>query len=211
MSIKVFYFDGYGRAEAIRLMLTYLEAPFEDIRLSGEEFAKLKAEGKFEFGQLPAVEWEGQMYTQSASILRALGANNGLYTNDPKTMWKIDSTIDALNDVISAYYNAAFNPNEDAKKAGLEKFYAETFPKFCERLENRIKNNSSQKHIVGDNWTIADFAVCGVAFSKWENDHNPERGTEKSIVEKYPVLNAYFDNAREQSKDYLASRKPSPW
>jgi hypothetical protein len=50
MSIKLWYFDGYGRAEAIRMMLTYLEAPFEDIRLSFEEFGKLKAEGKFEFG-----------------------------------------------------------------------------------------------------------------------------------------------------------------
>jgi glutathione S-transferase len=63
MSIKLWYFDGYGRAEAIRMMLTYLEAPFEDIRLSFEEFGKLKAEGKFEFGQLPAAEWEGKQYS----------------------------------------------------------------------------------------------------------------------------------------------------
>jgi glutathione S-transferase len=63
MSIKLWYFDMYGRAEPIRLMLTYLEAPFEDIRLSREEFGKLKAEGFFEFGQVPAAEWEGKMYT----------------------------------------------------------------------------------------------------------------------------------------------------
>jgi hypothetical protein len=62
MSIKLWYFDGYGRAEAIRMMLTYLEAPFEDIRVNYEELAKLKAEGILEFGQLPAVEWEGKMY-----------------------------------------------------------------------------------------------------------------------------------------------------
>ena len=103
-TMKVFYFDGHGRAESIRIMLTYLEQPFEDIRLTGEEIGKYKAEGKFEFGQVPAVEWEGKMYTQTNSILRAIGANNGLYSTDPHTMWRIDSTIDALSDMINAYY-----------------------------------------------------------------------------------------------------------
>lgn len=53
---KVYYFQGYGRAEPIRMLLAHAKEQFEDIQYSFEEWAKVKAEGKFEFGQLPAVE-----------------------------------------------------------------------------------------------------------------------------------------------------------
>lgn len=98
-TMKVFYFDGYGRAEPIRMLLKYVGQEFEDVRYTREEWNKVKEEGKFEFGQVPAVEWDGKMYTQTYSILRSLGAANGLYSTDPITMWKIDSTIDAMNDM----------------------------------------------------------------------------------------------------------------
>lgn len=60
---KLYYFDGYGRGEPIRLLLNHVKLEFEDCRLTGEEFGKLKAAGKFEFGQVPAFEWEGTTYT----------------------------------------------------------------------------------------------------------------------------------------------------
>lgn len=88
-------------------------------------------------------------------------------------MWKIDSTLDALADLISVYYQAAFNPNEDAKKAGLDKFMTEHLPKWCGIMEARLKANSSQHYFVGDNLTIADFALAGVAFTKFLNEANP--------------------------------------
>lgn len=211
MSFKVYYFDGYGRAEQIRALLTFIKADFEDVRLTQEDWAKLKAEGKFEFGQLPALEWEGVIYTQSTSILRSIGHNNGLYSTDPVTMWKIDSTLDALNDLISAFYAAAFNPNEEAKKAGLEKFYTTTMPFFCEVMEKRLKANTSQNHMVGDKMTIADIAMFAVAYARFLNTHNPNAGTELAIVEKYPVFLAYCKHLGEEFKEYLATRKPSAW
>lgn len=51
--------------------------------------------------------------------------------------------MDSLTDVINAYYTAAFNPNEDAKKAGLEKHNTVTFPTWCEKMEARLKANTS--------------------------------------------------------------------
>lgn len=48
--MKLYYFDGQGRAECIRMLLNHVKQEFEDIRLTSEEFGKLKAEGKFEFG-----------------------------------------------------------------------------------------------------------------------------------------------------------------
>jgi hypothetical protein len=38
--IRVIYFDARGRAELIRQALTIGEIPFDDVRLTGDEFAK---------------------------------------------------------------------------------------------------------------------------------------------------------------------------
>jgi glutathione S-transferase len=80
-------------------------------------------------------------------------------------MWRIDSTIDALGDLVNVYVSAAFNPNEEAKKAGLEKYANEVFPVWAGRMEKRLKENTNPNFFVGESWTIADFAVGSFAFT----------------------------------------------
>ena len=60
---KVIYFDGYGRAEAIRLLLKHAKVEFEDVRVTHADWPTKKAELNLEFGQLPAVELDGVFYT----------------------------------------------------------------------------------------------------------------------------------------------------
>ena len=60
MSIRVHYFDAYGRAEAIRMILTHAKVAFEDVRHAREDFPKLK--DSLEFGQVPAIEIDGKFY-----------------------------------------------------------------------------------------------------------------------------------------------------
>ena len=48
--IKLYYFNGAGRALPVRLCLAYGGIPFEDIRMSLEEYNKKEAEGFFKFG-----------------------------------------------------------------------------------------------------------------------------------------------------------------
>ena len=49
--MKLYYFPLYARGEAIRIMLSHAKQPFEDIRVSFQDWPKLKAEpGMFEFG-----------------------------------------------------------------------------------------------------------------------------------------------------------------
>ena len=49
-TIKVYYFHMTGRAETTRLCLYIGGIPFDDVRMTGEEFGKKKAEGFWKFG-----------------------------------------------------------------------------------------------------------------------------------------------------------------
>ena len=78
--MKLYYFNLKGRAESIRAILSIAKVPFEDVRVPFEEFAKMKEAGKFEFGQMPALELEdGRILSQSLSIIRWCGKKYGLY------------------------------------------------------------------------------------------------------------------------------------
>ena len=70
-NIKLFYFDIYGRGEAIRLLLHYAKVEYIDERLRGHEFQEMK--NKFEFHAVPVLEKDGRLYAQSFAILRYLG------------------------------------------------------------------------------------------------------------------------------------------
>ena len=74
--IKLIYFNIPGKAEPIRLALTYMGIEFEDFVFSDRsEFDELKASGKLMFGQVPALEvtlpgQEPLILNQTHAILR---------------------------------------------------------------------------------------------------------------------------------------------
>ena len=126
--------------------------------------------------------------------------------------YKVDSTLDAINDLLNAYYKGAFAATEEEKKTLLGAFYETTLPKWLSVIEKRLTSNSSQQYIVGDKMSIADFALTAVAYSQFYNDANPAKETIlKPIIEKFPALDKYFKGHGESLKEYLASRPVSPW
>ena len=125
------YFDFGGKAEALRLAMTYQGLDFEDYRFQDrEEFAKLKASGELMFGQVPALlvtKEDGQktMLNQSAAMVRYIamlsGKNvaapatdaNSLYpSSDPLKCALIDAIVDQEADAFQGLrvtkYSARF-------------------------------------------------------------------------------------------------------
>lgn len=213
MSIKIHYFAGYGRAEAIRMLLAHAKVPFEDVHYTFEQVPEAKASGNLEFGQLPAVEREGKFYSQSVACLRALGImlENGYYPTDAYQAYLVDSIVDAVGDIYNGYFTAAFHPNEETKKTLLEAFLANTLPRFLAAFEKRLEGNSSPDKIVGDKHTIADFALAALAYSSFLNEANPMKAQILEVASKFPKLLDYFNGLGETLKEHLATRKPSPW
>lgn len=84
------------QGEAIRLACAYGNIPLDDIRLTYEQFVKLKHQGLLAFGQVPALAVDNNtVLTQSASIMRYVGKMAGLYPlNDDIKAAFIDSIVD---------------------------------------------------------------------------------------------------------------------
>ena len=97
--MKLYYFDVYGRGEAIRLLLNHAGTEYEDVRMKGEEWAAMKADTtKVEYEQLPVFEKDGKFLTQSNAILRLLGREYGYYPSDIETAYRFDNLIDLMGD-----------------------------------------------------------------------------------------------------------------
>jgi len=58
-TMKLYYFDIYARAEPLRILLSHAKAEYENVYITKEDLAKLKEEGKLEFGQVPVLEHNG--------------------------------------------------------------------------------------------------------------------------------------------------------
>ena len=117
MSIKVHYFlDGYGRAEAIRMLLAHAKADWENVNHDRDEYKAIKESGRLEFGQLPVIEVDGKLFSQSQAILRSLGIKYGYYPSDPYQAYLADSMLDYLNDFGNARYLLFYPPKPELRE-----------------------------------------------------------------------------------------------
>ena len=60
--MKVIYFDVYGRAEPLRMLLNHAKVEFEDVRINRPDWPQFKEANaeKLEFGQAPVLEDHGK-------------------------------------------------------------------------------------------------------------------------------------------------------
>ena len=210
MSYKLHYFAGYGRGEALRMLLAHAKVELENVNYTIESLPDAKNSGNLEFGQLPVLEHDGKFFSQSNAILRALGKIYGYYPEDPFTAYRVDSTIDLVGDLLTQYYKAAFYASGELQKTLFSEFYGKTLPTFFEALQKRIDQNSSPDKVVGDKMTIADFALASVAYSSFMNESNPSKAEQFTVLEKFPKLLDYFTGLGETMKEYLETRPKCP-
>ena len=115
--MKLWYFDGYGRGEAIRLLLNHAGVQFEDARLKWAEWSEIKHDReKFPYGQLPVLEKDGKFYPQSGAILRMLGREHGYYPTDPEEIYGVENNLELLNDFTTPIGKVVFGTKDEEEK-----------------------------------------------------------------------------------------------
>ena len=114
--MKLHYFSFYGRAEPIRLLLNHSGKEFEDIMHTFDEWKEIKSNADlFEYGQMPVLEKDSKVYSNSMAILRYLGAEYGYYPTEAESMFQVNLIIDLSYDFCAPIFAALHIKDDDAK------------------------------------------------------------------------------------------------
>ncbi|KAL6736816.1 hypothetical protein Aduo_007123 [Ancylostoma duodenale] len=158
---KLTYFNGRGRAECARQLFALADQKYEDVRVTHEEFPKMKP--NMPFGQLPVLYVDGKELAQSNAINRYLARKFGFAGKTPFEEAVVDSLADQYVDYsfeIKPYVYTALG----IKKFGeLETLKKDTLlparDKFFGFITKFLKKNSSG-FLVGDSVTWVDLLIA---------------------------------------------------
>ncbi len=156
---KLYYFPSRGQAEVSRFIFKHAGIEFEDIRKTGEDWAKFKPNTPYGF--MPVLEVDGKMLAGSHGIQRYLAEEFGLAGSNAFENAEIDSIVDVLKDLSQELIKFFFEKDETKKAELNEKLKNETLPKFLGILQKLIVSNPSG-WLYGSKVTYADFVLYNV-------------------------------------------------
>uniref|UniRef100_A0A915PFZ2 glutathione transferase n=1 Tax=Setaria digitata TaxID=48799 RepID=A0A915PFZ2_9BILA len=147
-----------GRAEIIRLIFAQAEISYEDVRIKKEDWQKMP------FEQVPVLEVDGKMLSQSTAIALYLARKFGLAGESEWESAEVEELFGVGTD-LTTHSLPWFKCEDSARKKKLmAEFETEHLvPKF-KRLEN-ILAKSESGYFVGKKLTAADLnMLCMIGF-----------------------------------------------
>ena len=200
MAISLTYFDFDGsRGLECRLALTVARLPFEDIRLSREQWAALKPTTPF--GALPLLDMDGQKLAQSNAILGYIGRAHGLYPSDPWQAAQHDALLQSVEDVRAKLPDGK-GMSEDDKKAAREAFAAGWLSQWAATVSAQIAG----PFLAGEALSVADIKLFVIlrSYLNGTYDHVPP-----STFDRFPKLLALYAAVAAQPAvhGYFEARK----
>ena len=202
--LKLTYFDIDGaRGEAARIALSIGGIPFEDDRVTFQDWPRRKPETPF--GALPVLDADGKILAQSNTINRYVGKLADLYPSDPWQAALCDEAMDAVED-IGTQIERTFDMPDDEKKRRREALVSGPIALFLSRLAQRLAANGG-RYFADNRLTVADLKVfLWVRHLRSGNlDHVPT-----DLIDRVaPELVAHFSRINEDPgvKAYYARRR----
>ena len=188
--IKIYYsHTPFWRAEVLRVSLFIKDIPFEDIRVSREEFVHLIKTGflpngkKAPFHQLPVIEAEGKIIGQTGAIARYCGKASNLYADDNLKAAKIDQIIDAATDITNLVSPTIREKDLDKKMDDRKLLVNKLLPRWFRYLENLLSEDKST-------WFVEKMSIADVAIWRllgWLTSGIID-GIPTSVVDDFPKL-----------------------
>ena len=201
--IKIYYsHTPFWRAEVLRVSLFISNTPFEDVRITREEFINMIKTGylpngkKVPFHQLPVIEVDGEIIGQTGAIARYCGKISNLYSNDNINAAKIDQIIDAATDITNLVSPTIREKDEQKKIEDRLLLKNKLLPRWFTYLEN-ILSESTSDWFVENKMTIADIAMWRLL--GWLISGIID-GIPTTIVDSYPKLKNIHTNVHHHPK-----------
>ena len=174
----------------LRVSLYISNTPFEDIRISREEFINMIKTGflpngkRVPFHQLPVIEVDGEIIGQTGAIARYCGKISNLYSDDNINAAKIDQVIDAATDITNLVSPTIREKDEQKKLEDRLLLKNKLLPRWFKYLENILSEDTSE-WFVENKMTIADIAMWRLL--GWLTSGIID-GIPPSIIDNYPKL-----------------------
>ena len=188
--IKIYYSHlPFWRAEVLRVSLFIKDIPFEDIRISREEFVHLIKTGflpngkRSPFHQLPVIEVDNEIIGQTGAIARYCGKVSNLYADDMLKAAKIDQIIDAATDITNKVSPTIKEKNLEKKMEDRKVLVNKLLPRWFRYLEHLLSEDDSTWFV--EKMTIADIAIWRLL--GWLTSGIID-GIPTSIVDDFPKL-----------------------
>lgn len=193
---SLLYFDGAGRAEAIRILLTAAGVDWEDKRFAFAEWKELKATTPL--GSVPVLTIDDVQHVQSVALARYAARLAKWYPEDPLEALCVDEVMETLNELSS-----------DAPKSGdpqelykLRTAYQDgPMTMVAAFLEGRILANGGCGFTKDP--SVADLlllsTVQAVRSGNWNHiemtffEQFPGIMATVKMIEEHPVYKAYYD------------------
>ena len=165
MKLTFIYFDfPFWRAEVARIALYFGDIYFEDLRVSGEEFLRVKTNGHLDdgtiipFHQFPCLMVDGVPISQTGGISRFCGKLSGLYPrNNDLLAARIDQFLDLATDITFLISASGSEERDEKIRANRQELSKGELPRKLKMLERSIDQNNDW--IIDSDISIADIAI----------------------------------------------------
>ncbi|KAL8947005.1 MAG: hypothetical protein Q9222_006665 [Ikaeria aurantiellina] len=204
-TIHYFDFASRGRGQVIRLLWEDAGIAYEDIRFSFDEWLEYKktvALEKNPTSNVPIVELNGRVLTQSYAILRYFAGLLGKYDGETgEERYWVDAMCDIGSDWRTIFLRAYFSPN---KEEAYPKHQQTDRNRFLKALETHLTTHELSlrgPYVIGETVTYADFV-----FYQIMHDEGLTKEGRKGLQE-YPRLRKLVDavEGRPGVKAFLES------
>jgi len=205
-AVEVLYFGIHGRAEQIRLVLTYAQTPFVDTAVDFSDWPALKK--TLPLGQLPVLRDRRSgtelVIPQSNAILRHLGRSLNLYGSDEQQHTLCDILAETIADWRNKFVPAVYGAYQPTPET-TAKYWDQTVPSVLPVLEGLLANSTAPEAglFVASQPTWADLAAFELI--------DAQLNFKPQLLAHFPGLAKFHATvaAIPQIATYRASRRPS--
>ncbi|KAL7677971.1 hypothetical protein ACOME3_004200 [Neoechinorhynchus agilis] len=195
--VKLYYFDGPGRGDLIRIMLHYGAQKFDDFLITEDMWMELK--DQMPLGLVPVIELnQNQMIPETGAIVRFLARKLKLDGHTPINSARCDAVFTLM---IKSSIKAvmAVNDRSGDRKAIFNNFLNYDLPDLVATFKSLAVKYGKDGYVIGDTITYVDFAIYVFASllslliqRPCINDEFIEENKRK--IESLPQLVEYFKN-----------------
>jgi glutathione S-transferase len=200
---KLYYFDLRGSGEIGRMIFHYANIPFDDSRISQDDWPKIKPTTPT--GKLPYLEVDGKPLPESGAIYRFLGRKFGLVSPDDWDNAQMESIVDYFKDFlmdIRPFFMVSFGRAEGDKDDLYKNSYLPAAEKVYGRIGEHLSKSTSG-FLANSGLTWGDFLLSESTLTL--------QGMDTEFASRYPYMVEHQKKvyAVPELQEYLKNRRPS--